>query len=110
MMPQIRQGPLDAAVAPCPVLLGHTPDQLLDFLGDTRSARLSSLRAAVKLLGDQALVPAHEGVWCGERGYLFEALATERVRERGEPAALGVGQAQPAATELSFEHTIFFLQ
>jgi hypothetical protein len=31
------------------------------------------------------------------------------VSQRGE-AAFGVGQAQAAATELDFEHTIFFLQ
>ena len=69
--------------------------------------KLSSLRAPVKLLGDQSLVPAQEGIGRREGRHLFEALATERVGERREAAAFGVGQAQPAATELGFEDAIF---
>jgi len=100
-MPQVCQGALDATVTPRVVLLRHAHDQLLDFLGDTRSAQLSSLRAPVKLLGDQSLVPAQEGVRRRKRGDLCEALAPERVGERGEAAALRVCQAQPAATEVA---------
>ena len=33
--------------------------------------------------------------------------APERVGERGEAAAFRVGQAQPAATEVGFEDTVF---
>jgi hypothetical protein len=51
-MPEIPQGALNATVTPSGVLLGHAHDQLLDFLSDTRSAKLLSLRAAVKLLRD----------------------------------------------------------
>jgi hypothetical protein len=40
---------------------------------------------------------------------VLEALAPERVCERGK-AALGISQTQPAATELGFEHAIFLLK
>ena len=36
--------------------------------------------------------------------------APERVGERREAAAFGVGQAQPAATELGFEDAVFLLE
>src|SRR5882724_5218333 len=58
VMPQICQGTLEAAIAPRGILLGHTHHQLLHLLRDTRSAKLSSLLAAIKLLRDQSLVPA----------------------------------------------------
>ena len=106
-MPQVRQGTLDAAIAPGRILFRHADDELLDLLGDTRSAKLSSLRAPVKLLGDQSLVPAQEGIGRDEGGDLFEALATKRVGERREAAAFRVRQAQPAATELGFEDAVF---
>jgi hypothetical protein len=51
-MPEIPQGTLNAMVTLGGVLLGHAHDQLLDFLSDTQSAKLLSLRAAVKLLRD----------------------------------------------------------
>ena len=63
--------------------------------------------APVELLRDEAVVPAQEGIRGGERGDLFQAFATERVGERGKAAAFGVGQAQPAATELGFEDAVF---
>jgi hypothetical protein len=56
-MPQVRQGPLDAAVAPGRILFRHADHELLDLLGDPRSAKRSSLLTPVKLLGDQSLVP-----------------------------------------------------
>jgi hypothetical protein len=71
--------------------------------------QLSSLRAPVALLRDQSLVPAQKRVWRGDSRDVLEALAPERVCERGK-AALGISQAQPAATELGFEHAIFLLK
>jgi hypothetical protein len=40
----------------------------------------------------------------------LQTLATERVSQRGEAAAFGIGQAQPAPTELGFQDTIFLKQ
>src|SRR6266496_4453333 len=69
MMPQIRQGTLDPSIAPGRIFFGHLDNELLDLLSDTRSATRLSLRAPVKLLGAQSLVPAHEGLGRGERSY-----------------------------------------
>jgi hypothetical protein len=80
---------------------------LLDLLGDTRSAKRSSLLAPVKLLGDQSLVPAQEGVWSRDVRNRFETFAAEGIGQRGETAAFGVGQAQPAPAELGFEEAVF---
>ena len=69
-----------------------------------------TLSAPIKLLGDQALVPAQEGVWRGNRSKLFKALATKRVGERREATAFRVGQTEPAPTELGFEDAVFLLE
>ena len=66
-----------------------------------------SLRAAVKLLRDQSLVPAQEGLWRHEGRHRFEALPPKRVGERREAPAFRVRQAQPAATEVGFQDAIF---
>jgi hypothetical protein len=57
-MPQVRQGTLNAPLAPGRILFRHTEHELLDLSSDTRSAKRASLLTSVKLLGDQALVPA----------------------------------------------------
>ena len=106
-MSQIGQRPLDAPVAPRRILFRHAQDELLHLLGDTRPAQLAALLTAVKLLGDQSLVPAQKRVWRGDGGDLFQARAPEGVGERREAAALGLGQAQPAPAQLEFEDTVF---
>src|SRR5215216_5123971 len=98
MIPQVRQGALDAAVAPRRVLFRHTYDKPLDLLCDAGSAKLTTWLVPVKLLGDQSLVPAHEGIGRHESCHLLEALAAEWVGKRREATAFRVRQAQPAAT------------
>jgi hypothetical protein len=106
-MSQVRQRPLDAAIAPGRILFGHAHDQLLNFLGDTGSAKLTTLLAPVKFLGDQSLIPAHEGIGRHEGCYLFEALGANWVRKRRETTAFRIRQVQPAATKLGFENAVF---
>ena len=106
-MPQVRQGPLDTAIAPGRMLVRHADNELLDLLSDPRAATLMALRASVELLRDQPLVPAQEGVRRGNRRDLFEALTAKRVGERRAVTALGVGQAQPAPAKLGVEHAVF---
>jgi len=40
----------------------------------------------------------------------LEALATERMRQRGEAAVIPVSEPQPPMAELGFEHAIFLTQ
>jgi hypothetical protein len=65
------------------------------------------LLAPVKLLGDQSLIPAHEGIGRHESCHLVEELAAEWVGKRCEATAFHVRQAQPAATEPGSEDAIF---
>src|SRR4029450_6454410 len=92
-MSKVRYGTLDASIPPGGILFGHADDQLLDFLCDTRSANLSVMRAPVKLLRDQSLVPPQEGLRGHKCRNLFQTRATERVSQRGEAAAVGIGRA-----------------
>jgi hypothetical protein len=71
------------------------------------SAKLTTLLAPVKLLGDQSRIPAHEGIGRHKGCHLFEALAAEWVGKRREATAFRVRQAQPAATEPGFEDAVF---
>ena len=105
-MPQIRQSALDPSVTPTGVFLGHAYDELVDRLGDARSATLSLL-TPVKRLGNQSLVPAQERVRCGDGRHFLEALAPERVDKRREAAAFGVYQVQPATAEVGIEGAVF---
>jgi hypothetical protein len=58
--PQAQQSPLDALIAPARVLPPQADDQLLDLLAERRPPR-STTRIGPGA-GDQAAVPAHQGV------------------------------------------------
>jgi hypothetical protein len=60
-VPQIRQGALDAAIAPLAVFFGHAHDQSFQLVGRARPSR-SALAAAVVLLGNQLSVPREQGL------------------------------------------------
>jgi hypothetical protein len=68
---------------------------------------LLSLLAAIELLRDQSCVPPQERIGSDEGRYPLEARAAEWVGQRSKPPALGIGEAEPAATELGFEHAVF---
>ena len=72
------------------VLLGHAHDQLLDLLGDTRSAKQPPVYAPVKPRRDQSLGPAQEGLWRHEGRPRFEAFPPKRSGERREALAFRV--------------------
>src|SRR5712691_849506 len=71
VMPEVGQRTLDTLIPPTGVLLSHAHDELLDLLGNARSSKLFALLAAVKLPGNQLLIPSHEGGGRRERGELF---------------------------------------
>lgn len=78
VVPKVGQRTLDASIAPGRILFGHADDQLLDLLRDTRLAKVPAMAASVELLRDEAVVPAQEGIWGGNRSDLLEAFATDR--------------------------------
>src|SRR5215468_1363534 len=106
MMSQVLQGTLDASVAPGGILFRHTGNVLLDLLRNRRSAQ-RALLASITLLGDEAAIPAQEGLGRHKRGEFLQTLATERVGQRRKAAAFGIREAQPTATEVGFEDAVF---
>jgi hypothetical protein len=61
-------------------------------------------------LCDESVIPPHEGLRGDKRRHLFETLATKRVGECGEAAALEIGEPQSLRAELSFENAVFLLK
>jgi hypothetical protein len=92
------------------MLFDHAYNELIDLLGDPRSATLFSRLAAVELLGNQSLVPSHEGVGCREGGELFASRAAQWRGSGRKASALGVGEVQSSRTELGFEDAMFLLE
>ncbi len=106
-MPHVRQSTLDAPIAPGGVLLGHLDGELLDLLRHWWPPQLGTVFTPVELLRNQALVPAQQGIKCGDGGQLVQALAPKRVGEGGQSSALGIGETEPATTEPRFQNTVF---
>src|SRR2546426_10330373 len=107
MMAQVRQRPLDPSIAPGGVLFRHADHELLDLLGDTRSAQRAPLLAPIKLLDNKVAIPAQESLGRHQRGEFLETLAAERVGQRRKAAAFGISEAEPTATEVGFEDAVF---
>jgi hypothetical protein len=110
VMPQIRQGSLDPPIAPRRMLLGHLDREPLDLLRHWGPPPLCAARAPVKLLRDEAAIPAEESVWGGNGRHLFKAFATARVSKRSKATSLSIGEAELTATALSFEDAILLLE
>src|SRR5215472_9414702 len=86
LMAQVGQRSLDFAVAPIPILGGHTYHQLLNLVLRTRTAGATSL-AAIVLLGDQPAVPGqercrrhHSAHFMKQAPLSFLALTAKRLR------------------------------
>src|SRR5262245_59262887 len=107
-MSQVGESALDAAVAPGRVVVGHWQDERFALIRDTGPSQLGALLPAVKLLGDELFVPAHQGIRSGERGQRFEAFAANRKREGRETTAFGIGEAGALTTKFGVERTVFF--
>jgi len=109
-MTEVHQGTLDAAIAPRRILFSHAYDEWLDFLRDTGTSKLTTVLTAIKLPGEQSLVPAQEGVWRGDGRHRFEAFATKGMGQRGKAAAFRISESQPVAAELGCEDAILLDQ
>jgi hypothetical protein len=96
--PQAQQVPLDALIAPARVLPPQADDQLLDLLAERRPPR-STTRVG-PCAGDQAAVPAHQGVWPDEEA--GSARPRQDTADGGEQGP--VGGLQPGLWSLAAEH------
>jgi hypothetical protein len=69
-----------------------------------------ALRAAVGLLGDQASVPAQDGVGCDDRAQILEHLPAEGLAADRQPATLVVVEEDPLAAELLSEDAVLLAE
>jgi hypothetical protein len=81
LMAQIGQSSSNPVIAPRPVLLGHTNDQVLDVFDDWRPALASTRMRSIEFASDKPSVPPQDGVWHGGSGHLAERLAAESVAD-----------------------------
>ena len=106
VMADMRQSPWDTALPPGGIRSGHADGVRLALLIDARSPWRFPSAAAVKLVGNQPLIPTHEGMGGGERGGVFALLTAQGMSQGRESAALGSGEASSLWWQLGFEHLI----
>ena len=99
-MTEVAEGPPKTGVAPRAVLGGHPDDAPADRVHDPWADR-SATAAAVVCPRDQLSMPAEEGIG-REQGVPVTAYPS--------PEALGVGDPEPARTELLSEDAMLFLE
>lgn len=107
VMADMRQSPLDTAIPLGGIRSGHADGVRLALLIDARSPWRFTSAAAVKLVGNQPLIPTHEGMGGGESGGVFALLTAQGMSQGRESAALGIGEASSLLWQLGFEHLIF---
>ena len=100
LMPEVAEGTPNTGVAPLAVLGGHPDDEPADRVHAPWAAR-SATAAAVVLPRDQLSRPAEEGIG-RDQGVQVTASPS--------PEALGVGEPEPARTELLSGDAMLFLE
>ena len=109
LMPEVAAGTPTTGVAPLAVLGGHPDDAPADRVHARWAAR-SATAAAVVCPRDQLSMPAEEGIG-RDQGVPVTASPSPEARGLGGPApALGVGDPEPARTELLSADAILFLE
>src|SRR5262249_45854294 len=110
LMTEVGQYPLNALVAPARVFLGKTHHQIDDLGRQCGSARLLlAAMTVIPFLGHQFVVPAHDSVWCEQRGDLTQELVAQDFAFDSQASALRVVQDDSAFAELFSEEleTVF---
>ena len=100
LMPEVAEGTPNTGVAPLAVLGGHPDDEPAGRVHAPWAAR-SATAAAVVCPRDQLSRPAEEGIG-RDQGVQVTASPS--------PEALGVGEPEPARTELLSEDAMLFLE
>jgi hypothetical protein len=108
MIPHVRQGSLDTAVAPRRVFLSHPHHECFKRDGHSRSSRLRVRRCAMTLLGDKAPIPAMQGLHSDDGGDGLGPFSVDRMSQYGKTAAVGISEAESTALVFRFEDAIFF--
>jgi hypothetical protein len=95
LVPEVREGTLDADVAPGRIFSGHAQDQVDDLRSDWRPSHGLAAIAVVPFLGQQLPVPAQDGVG-GEGGAdLVEDLPAKDLAPDRQASPLVVVEPDP---------------
>ena len=97
----------DPRVTPARVLDGELNDQALQRRGRAGVAALSF--SGTVLLGDELAVPAQDGVGRHQSGE-FQRTSADEAALRGEPPALGIGEAQAPIAALLAQDAVPLLE
>src|SRR5262249_11991763 len=73
-----------------------------------RPSQFVTFLAAVKLLGNKLIVPAHEGIWSHQRGQGFETFSAHGKSESCETAAFGIGKSDAFTPKLGVKGAVLF--
>ena len=110
VMTQISQSALDAAIAPGCIVFRDANHELIDLLINAWSTRCFPLLTAVKLVGNQPLVPSYKGVG-GDNGVsVFELLAAQRMSQPGQSASFSIRKAHSTSRDFGLEDLVFFFE
>src|SRR5262245_11096276 len=107
-MPEVLQRALDPPVAPRRILSRHPHCQLADLGEDAGPSDAASGRRPFPR--DELAVPSQNRLGGDKRRYLRQHRSPEHVAPTRQPAALRVGQLQPASSDLRFENAILLSQ
>ena len=108
-MPEVATGTPNTGVAPRAVLGGHPDDAPADRVHDPWAARSATAAAGV-LPRDQLSMPAAEGIGRDQGVQVTAYPSPEALGLCGQAPALGVGEPEPARTELLPADAILFLE
>ena len=108
-MAQVAQRAANPRVTPARVLRGEPDHEQLNA-GSARWSPDPTASRTVVLLGDELAVPAQEGLRVHDAGELLQARQPQRPPLGRQPAALVIGEPQPAGTELLAQHTVLLLE
>ena len=78
--------------SPTAVLLGHEYDQRFHLRADSRPSRIRAMLGSIELAGDQATVPAENGLGFGDKGHLREELPPKPFADFRQRAPFRVGE------------------
>ena len=108
-MTEVAAGTPNTGVAPLAVLGGHPDDEPADRVHAPWAAR-SATAAAVVWPRDQLSMPAEEGIGRDQGVQVTASPSPEARGLCGQAPALGVGEPEPARTELLSAEAFLFLE
>ena len=101
VVPQIRQCPLEAVIAPSRILTGHTQDEFNDFPFDTGTSSAFPPAAVVPVPGNEFAMPTEDRIRSNDGGQLLKRFAPEDLAFEGQTPTLAIVKEDPLLPRVS---------